>query len=80
MRAARSGAASNFWKGGVASERANIGRWTREHAARVHARFDFRCAICSDKQDLHAHHVDPVWHCPSALVTSKPDVAVRCLP
>jgi thymidylate synthase (FAD) len=65
VRSARSGPASNFWKGGVTSERANIGRWTSEHAARVHARFDFRCAICSDKKNLHAHHVDPVWHCPT---------------
>jgi thymidylate synthase (FAD) len=29
IRAARSGARSNFWKGGVTPERANVGRWTR---------------------------------------------------
>jgi flavin-dependent thymidylate synthase len=28
IRAARSGPMSNFWKGGVTSERSNIGRWT----------------------------------------------------
>jgi thymidylate synthase (FAD) len=64
VRAARSGPASNFWKGGVTTERANIGRWTSEQAARVHAKFDFCCAICGDKRELHAHHVDPVWHAP----------------
>jgi thymidylate synthase (FAD) len=64
VRAARSGRASNFWKGGITSERANIGRWTSEQAARVHARFDYACAICKSKEDLHAHHIDPVWHAP----------------
>jgi thymidylate synthase (FAD) len=64
VRAARQGTASNFWKGGIATERANIGRWTREHAQRVHAGFDFACAICSSKDGLHAHHIDPVWHAP----------------
>ncbi|HVZ71222.1 MAG TPA: FAD-dependent thymidylate synthase [Polyangia bacterium] len=64
VRAARSGRASNFWKGGVTTERANIGRWTTEHAAQVHARFGYACAICAGKSRLHAHHVDPVWHAP----------------
>jgi thymidylate synthase (FAD) len=64
IREARSGARSNFWKGGVTPERANIGRWTREHAARVHARFLHRCVICAGKDGLHAHHADPVWNNP----------------
>jgi thymidylate synthase (FAD) len=59
---ARSGPASNFWKGGVSTERANIGRWTREHAHQVHVRFGYACVICRSKNDLHAHHIDPVWH------------------
>jgi len=62
VRRARSGAASNFWKGGVSNDRENIGRWTTQAARRVHERFDFRCAICNSKRRLHAHHVDPVWH------------------
>jgi thymidylate synthase (FAD) len=61
-RRARSGAASNFWKGGVTAERANIGRWTTQVAQSVHRRFDFRCAICASNDRLSAHHVDPVWH------------------
>ena len=62
IRAARSGERSNFWKGGVTPERANIGRWTGEQAARVHARNGYRCVICGEGGRLHAHHVDPVWH------------------
>jgi thymidylate synthase ThyX len=62
VRAARSGERSNFWKGGVTPERANIGRWTREHAARVHERNGYRCVVCGGDDRLHAHHVDPVWH------------------
>jgi thymidylate synthase ThyX/predicted transcriptional regulator len=65
VRTARKGAASNFWKGGVSTERESIGRWTSEQAPRVHARFDYRCATCHGKDDLHAHHVDPVWHAPA---------------
>jgi thymidylate synthase (FAD) len=64
VRSARSGSASNFWKGGVSTDRENIGRWTSDQAQRLHERFGFRCAICAGKQRLHAHHVDPVWHAP----------------
>jgi thymidylate synthase (FAD) len=65
IREARSGVRSNFWKGGVTPERANIGRWTVEHAARVHAKYDFRCVACGGSQRLQAHHADPVWHNPA---------------
>src|SRR5262249_55499931 len=65
IRAARSRVRSNFWKGGVTAERANIGRWTVEHAARVHAKYQYRCAICADGGKLNAHHIDPVWHNPA---------------
>lgn len=66
LREARGGAASNFWKGGVTPERANIGRWTRERAARVHERNGWKCVICKlNIGRLHAHHADPVWHNPT---------------
>jgi thymidylate synthase (FAD) len=61
-RRARSGPASNFWKGGVSTDRENIGRWTTQVAQRVHERFGFRCAVCGSNTRLQAHHVDPVWH------------------
>jgi thymidylate synthase (FAD) len=64
IREARSGPRSNFWKGGIAPERANIARWAGEHAARVHERNGYRCVICQGKDELHAHHVDPVWRDP----------------
>jgi thymidylate synthase (FAD) len=62
IRRARSGANSNFYKGGISTERERIGRWTTDQAARVHRRHGFSCVICSGKRDLEAHHADPVWH------------------
>ncbi len=62
IREARSGARSNFWKGGITGARANIARWTKEQAPRVHARFGYRCVLCGGNEHLHAHHVDPVWN------------------
>jgi thymidylate synthase (FAD) len=64
IQEARGGARSNFWKGGVTPERANIGRWTTEHAERVHRRNGYRCGICGSKQALKTHHIDPVWNNP----------------
>ena len=64
VRRARSGANSNFWRGGVTPERANIGRWTTENAARDHERCGYRCVLCKSKDDLEAHHLDPVWRSP----------------
>lgn len=65
VRSARSGPNSNFWKGGVSSDRADIGRWTTQVAARVHRDNGYACVSCGSKADLEAHHVDPVWHNPS---------------
>ncbi|HLZ47824.1 MAG TPA: FAD-dependent thymidylate synthase, partial [Candidatus Limnocylindria bacterium] len=58
IRAARSGQASNFWKGGITDGRQLIGAWTTSHAAKVHERNGFRCVICGRKDGLNAHHVD----------------------
>jgi thymidylate synthase (FAD) len=62
VRKARSGPNSNFWKGGVSSDRENIGRWTTQVARQVHERFNFQCVLCRSNKRLHAHHLDPVWH------------------
>lgn len=62
IRHARSGANSNFWRGGITSERASIGRWTREQGAKVHAQYDYTCQECLQRGGrLHAHHIVPVW-------------------
>ena len=62
IRRARSGERSNFWRGGVASVRANLGRWTWEQSAKVHAQYDYTCQECNQPGGrLHAHHIIPVW-------------------
>jgi thymidylate synthase (FAD) len=62
-RITQRGPASNFWKGGVSSERLLVGAWTRQVAPQVHQRFDFTCQRCglrgSDRQP-HAHPIVPV--------------------
>ena len=61
-RLARSGSASNFWKGGISLNRANIGRWTTEQAHKVHTENDWICQLCGKKKStLHCHHIIPVW-------------------
>ncbi|HEX2056746.1 MAG TPA: FAD-dependent thymidylate synthase [Actinomycetota bacterium] len=64
IRAARSGPKSNFWRGGVTSDRASIARWTAEQAPKVHHQFDYTCQVaeCGKRGGkLHAHHIVPVW-------------------
>jgi thymidylate synthase (FAD) len=62
IRRARSGVRSNFWRGGVATDRASIARWTREKAPQVHHQFDYTCQSCGTTGGkLHAHHIAPVW-------------------
>ncbi|MBD2427544.1 FAD-dependent thymidylate synthase [Phormidium sp. FACHB-1136] len=56
------GADSNFWKGGTATEREQIGAWTRQIAPQVHAKFNYICQRCGDSGgNLHAHHLVPVF-------------------
>ncbi|HWL65395.1 MAG TPA: HNH endonuclease, partial [Actinomycetota bacterium] len=62
IRKARSGPNSNFWRGGISSERANIARWSREQAPKVHLQYDYTCQACGERGGkLHAHHIIPVW-------------------
>lgn len=62
IRAARSGPASNFWKGGVSKFRARIARWTTDAGPRIFERDAFTCRDCGSRGGrLHAHHVIPVW-------------------
>ena len=58
----RRGAESNFWKGGVSSDRTLIGAWTRQTAPQVHETFNYICQSCGVRGgELHAHHLVPVF-------------------
>ncbi len=58
----RRGADSNFWKGGVASDRTMVGAWTRQIAPQVHEKFNYICQSCGERGgQLHAHHLVPVF-------------------
>ena len=62
IRKARSGTRSNFWKGGVTSERKSIARWTKEQAKKIHAKNNYTCQICNKQNgNLMVHHIIPVW-------------------
>jgi thymidylate synthase (FAD) len=62
----RRGSESNFWKGGVATDRTLIGAWTRQIAPQVHEKFDYVCQSCGDRGgELHAHHLVPVFADPA---------------
>ena len=62
IRKTRSGPASNFWKGGMSSEREGIGRWTTQIAAKIHESNGWTCQLCHQRTDqLHCHHIVPVW-------------------
>jgi thymidylate synthase (FAD) len=59
---ARGGSASNFWRGGVSSDRESIGRWTTQRARVVHERNGWTCQLCLEKAvEPHCHHIVPVW-------------------
>ncbi|AMA09035.1 FAD-dependent thymidylate synthase [Picosynechococcus sp. PCC 73109] len=56
------GADSHFWRGGTATERQQIGAWTRQIAPQVHAKFDYICQSCGQQgKQLQAHHLVPVF-------------------
>jgi thymidylate synthase (FAD) len=77
-RRARSGPASNFWKGGMSTDRSNIGRWTTQIAAKVHGRNGWTCQLCAQPAgELHCHHVVPVWAEPN-LAREESNLTTLC--
>jgi thymidylate synthase (FAD) len=79
MRLATSGARSPFWQGGVSTDREKVGSWTSRNARQVHDRNAYKCVICGSSRELHAHHVDPVWHSPEKAKDST-NLTTLCTP
>lgn len=62
IQRSRTGKASNFWKGGMSTERESIGRWTTQVAPKIHERNGWTCQLCLRRaRELHCHHIVPVW-------------------
>jgi thymidylate synthase (FAD) len=62
IRRAGSGRRSNFWRGGVTTERASVAAWATSKASTVHAQYDYACQSCGTRgRRLHVHHIVPVW-------------------
>ncbi len=65
IREARSGANSNWWKGGITSDRSNIARWTTEQASKIHEINNYTCQECNTSGGkLQVHHIKSVVEYP----------------
>jgi len=77
---ARGGPASNFWRGGVSSEREGIGRWTTQRARVIHERNGWTCQLCLQKAlEPHCHHIVPVW-ADATLAREESNLTTLCGP
>jgi len=78
VRKARSGEASNFWRGGVSTDRESIGRWTTQVAPAIHEQNAWTCQLCEERSgELHCHHVVPVWAEPD-LARERSNLTTLC--
>lgn len=78
VRKARSGEASNFWRGGVSSDRESIGRWTTQAAPAIHEEHGWTCQLCHERSsELHCHHIVPVWAEPG-LARDRSNLTTLC--
>lgn len=86
IRKARSGEASNWWNGGVSSERSKIARWTRYQAKKIHKKNNYTCTHCNTYfsenygRKLHAHHIESVIDRPDLAydINNLTTVCVKC--
>jgi len=79
IRKARTGENSNFWRGGVSTEREAIGRWTSQIAPSIHEKNHWTCQLCEKRASiLHCHHIVPVW-ADLALARSKDNLTTLCV-
>ncbi len=79
IRKARSGSASNFWRGGISEDRESIGRWTTQIAAKIHLKYEWTCQLCHKREGmLHCHHIVPVWADPD-LAREESNLTTLCV-
>lgn len=62
LRELHSGEKSNFWKGGVSSERQRIASWQERKRKIIFEKDGYKCRICEGNEKLTLHHIDPVWN------------------
>ena len=63
VKEARSGSNSNFWKGGVSSDRRLITAWNQKISKTLFSDYDYICQKCGIRGgELQVHHVIPVWY------------------
>jgi thymidylate synthase (FAD) len=68
VRRARSGAASNFWKGGVSANNPRKDDLRLKSAGKAcFIRDGYKCRVCKSNKMLNAHHITPVWRDPSKV-------------
>jgi len=74
----RIGAASNFWKGGIASLQNSLRHTPRYNRWRkaVYGRDEYRCRHCGAKKDLHAHHIKSFAKYPKLRYTVSNGITV----
>jgi len=79
IKKARSGETSNFWKGGLSTERESIGRWTTQIAHKIHTKNNWTCQLCHKRSNqLHCHHILPVWT-DITLARSEDNLTTVCI-
>lgn len=79
MRKLKSGANSNWWRGGMTPDRVHITKWTVAQAKEVRTRDGGRCLECGTTRWLQSHHVLPV-HAAPERARDVSNLATLCQP
>lgn len=71
VRRARSGANSNFWRGGKLTGRKSMRAKATAMAAKLHKTYGYACQKCGATNELHAHHIIPVAIAPELALAER---------